>query len=85
MVQRTGSAYVSALSVLASYAEKARPQEMGPAREAAVTALHAAANQMVRLVPDEPVAVNILQGMARASRGDSLETAAAEPRRVVWF
>jgi len=36
-------------------------------------------------VPEEPVAVNILQGMARAAHGDSLETAAAEPRRVVWF
>ena len=85
MVQRTGSAYVSALSTLASFAEKARPQDLGPAREAAVNALHAAANQMVRLVPEEPVAVNILQGMAEASRNDSLGAAAAEPRRVVWF
>ena len=85
MVQRTGSAYVSALSALASFAEKARPQDLAPAREAAVNALHAAANQMVRLVPEEPVAVNILQGMAQASRGDSLEAAAAGPRRVVWF
>jgi hypothetical protein len=85
MVQRTGSAYVSALSTLATFAAKARPQEMEPAREAAVNALHAAASQMVRLVPEEPVAVNILQGMARASRSDSLEGAASEPRRVVWF
>lgn len=85
MVQRTGSAYVSALSALASYAGKARPQELAPAREAAVNALHAAANQMVRLMPEDPVAVNILQGMARASHSDSLETASAEPRRVVWF
>jgi len=85
LVQRTGSAYVSALSTLATFAEKARPQEMGPAREAAVNALHAAASQMVRLVPEEPVAVNILQGMARASRSDSLEAGAGEPRRVVWF
>jgi hypothetical protein len=85
MVQRTGSAYVSALSTLASFAERTRPQEMAPAREAAVNALHAAANQMVRLVPEDPVAVNILHGMARAARGDSLEAAASEPRRVVWF
>src|SRR5262245_34259697 len=85
MVQRTGSAYVSALSTLASFAEKARPQELAPGREAAVNALHAAANQMVRLVLEEPVAVNILQGMARASRSDSLEAPASEPRRVVWF
>ena len=85
MVQRTGSAYVSALAALATYAERARPQEMAPAREAAVNALHAAANQMVRLMPEEPVAVDILQGLARASRNDTLETAADEPRRVVWF
>ena len=84
LVQRTGSAYVSALSALASFAERSRPQELGPGREAAVNALHAAANQMVRLVPEEPVAVQILQGMSRASRGDTLESA-AEPRRVVWF
>jgi hypothetical protein len=85
MVQRTGSAYVSALSTLVSFADKSRPQEMGPAREAAVNALHAAANQMVRLVPEDPLAVNILQGMARASRADSVEAGAASPRRVVWF
>jgi hypothetical protein len=85
MVQRTGSAYVAALSTLASFAEKSHPQELEPAREAAVSAFHAAANQVVRLVPEEPVAVNILQGMARAARGDSLQTAYAEPRRTVWF
>jgi hypothetical protein len=85
MVQRTGSAYVSALAALASVADKSRPQEMLPGREAAVNALHAAANQMVRLVPEDPVAVNILQGMARASRADSVEAAAASPRRLVWF
>jgi len=85
MVQRTGSAYVSALSALASFAERSRPQEMAPGREAAMNALHAAANQMVRLVPEDPVAVEILQGMSRASRADTLETASAEPRRVMWF
>ena len=84
LVQRTGSAYVSALSALASFADRARPQELEPGREAAVSALHAAANQTVRLVPEEPVAVDILQGMLRAARGDTME-AAAEPRRVVWF
>ena len=85
LVQKTGSAYVSALAALASVARDKHPQELAPAREAAVNALYAAASQMVRLVPEEPVAVDILQGMARAARGDSLETAAEEPRRVVWF
>jgi hypothetical protein len=83
--QRTGSAYVSALAALASVAQDKQPQELAPAREAAVNALYAAANQMVRLVPEEPVAVDILQGMARAARGDSLDAATGEPRRVVWF
>jgi hypothetical protein len=85
MVQRTGSAYVSALAALASYSQRARQEEMAPAREAAVNALHAAANQMVRLVPEEPVAVDILQGLARAARGDTLGAGPEEPRRVVWF
>jgi hypothetical protein len=51
-------------------ADKTRPQEMGPAREAAVNALHAAANQMVRLVPEDPVAVKHPAGHgARVARG----------------
>lgn len=89
LVQRTGSAYVSALAALASYAEherhQGRPQELAPAREAAVNALYAASNQMVRLLPEEPLAVDILQGMARASRSDTLGTAAEAPRRTMWF
>jgi hypothetical protein len=84
-VQRTGSAYVSALATLAALADTARPQSMAPGREAAVNALHAAASQMVRLVPEDPVAVDILQGMARAARRDTVSNMTTEPRRVVWF
>ncbi len=85
LVQRTGSAYVSALAALASMADTARSPELAQGREVAVNALHAAASQMVRLAPDEPLAVGILQGMERASRRDTLSAAAAEARRVVWF
>jgi hypothetical protein len=84
-VQRTGSAYVSALAALAATAGTTRSPEAEQGREVAVNALHAAARQMVRLVPDDPMAVQILQGMERVSRGDSTRATAEEPRRVVWF
>ena len=85
MVQRTGSAYVSALAALAAVARTTRSPEVEQGREVAVNALHAAAGQMVRLMPDDPVAVDILQGMARAARSDTSSAWAAESRRVVWF
>jgi hypothetical protein len=85
LVQRTGSAYVSALTSLASFADSARSPELAQGREVAVNALHAAARQMVRIAPEDPLTVDILQGMSRAARRDTTSMAAAEPRRVVWF
>jgi hypothetical protein len=80
-VQQTGSAYVSALAALAAMTDsssKSNPQlEQG--REVAVNALHAAANQLVRIAPEDPLTVRILAGMKRAAR-DSTGT-----DRLVWF
>jgi len=82
LVQQTGSAYVSAMAALASVSEHSQsPSEISQGREVAVNALHAAANQLVRLAPEDPLTVQILSGMRRASQQDST----AGNSRLVWF
>jgi len=64
-VQRTGSEYVAALEALT--AADGAAADSGQAVEVALTALWAAANEIVRLAPDDPLAARILQGFqARA-------------------
>lgn len=89
LVQQTGSAYVSAMAALAAYTEgkqQANPQattsspELAQGREVAVNALHAAANQLVRIAPEDPLAVRILAGMNSAKHDTTSAT-----DRLVWF
>ena len=83
-VQRTGSAYLSALGALAQASASADPNEVARARETAQSVLHQAANEMVRLAPDDPVSAQILQGLDRAR----IQSAATRPdgkQRLVWF
>lgn len=61
-VQRTGTDYVAALSALAD-AQGTSAADSGQAFEVALTALWAAANEIVRLAPDDPLAARILQGL----------------------
>lgn len=87
-VQQTGSAYVSALSRFASLADSAAPAQTRQGREVAVQMLRAAAGELVRMSPDDPLAADILAALDRArtqakpkpAQGD---TTAKE--RVVWF
>ncbi len=86
-VQRAGSAYVQALEVLANTAQQGPPpQQSAQAREVALTALHAAANEVVRLAPNDPVATRILLGIEQARRqalpADARDSTA---RQIVWF
>jgi len=86
MVQQTGSAYLAAL---AAFSEASRgsqkPHDVTQGREVASTILQAAANEMVRLSPEDPLSLQILRGLERA-RGDSTSTGAANPKRqVAWF
>jgi hypothetical protein len=83
-VQRTGSAYVTALGALAAASSSGDSLDLARARETARTVLHQAANEMVRLAPDDPVSAQILQGLERAR----IQSAATQPggsQRVVWF
>ncbi|MCL7960580.1 MAG: hypothetical protein M8861_10330 [marine benthic group bacterium] len=60
-VQRAGSDYVAALAAL-SAADGGAAADTSQALEVALTALWAAANEIVRLAPDDPVTARILQG-----------------------
>lgn len=81
LVQQTGSAYVSALEALATMTDSSRSNpQLEQGREVAVNALHAAANQMVRIAPEDPLTVRILAGMRHAARDSSAAT-----DRLVWF
>lgn len=83
-VQETGSAYVTALAALGQLAATAPPQEVAAGREAALAALYAAASQLVRIDPDDPVATRLLQSLERT--GESAETEEPErQRQIVWF
>lgn len=84
-VQRTGSAYVAALTALAAFADTshAGTPSVVQGREVAANALHAAASQMVRLAPEDPLAVRILQGLDRAARRDT--SASKDGSLTVWF
>jgi hypothetical protein len=80
-VQRTGTAYVTALSRFAELSD-ADSGEMDPAaRAAAVRLLHAAADELVRIAPDDAVAAGILAGQT----GGDPDGPADGTRRVVWF
>jgi len=84
MVQQTGSAYVAALSRFAEMADDsaAAPQTV-QGREVAMRMLRQAADEVVRIAPDDPVASGILAGFQRADSAGA--GTAASRRRVVWF
>jgi hypothetical protein len=85
-VQETGTAYVQALEALVNSANQTQGQPSDPqAREVALTALHAAANEVVRLAPNDPVAAKILQGIEQARRQADPPTERQASRQIVWF
>jgi hypothetical protein len=85
-VQETGSAYVQALEALVNSASQPQGQPASPqAREVALTALHAAANEVVRLAPNDPVATRILQGIEQARRQAQTLDEQNAGRKIVWF
>jgi hypothetical protein len=88
LVQQTGSAYVAALSALTEASRKSNSpnaSDVAQGREVASTILHAAANEMVRLAPEDPLTLQILRGMERAARRDSSISKVDATRQVAWF
>jgi len=85
VVQQTGSAYLAALSAFAEASRSSqKPHDVTQGREVASTILQAAANEMVRLSPEDPLAVQILRSLERA-RSDSTAKVPAATRQVAWF
>jgi len=84
LVQSTGDAYVSALARLAENNGAPGAPGSAEARDVALQVLHQAANEVVRLAPNDPVAVRILQGLDHATTQQP--SSAREPRRqIIWF
>lgn len=85
-VQQTGSAYVEALAALGQLAAAQHREDISEGREVALAALYAAADQLVKLDPNDPLAVRILQGMEGTERASQqVRPAAGQQHRVVWY
>jgi hypothetical protein len=84
LVQRTGSAYAQAIASLASLRTPGDSLSVSQGREVALTALYSAANELVRLTPDDPVVIRILQAMDEETIAPDT-TQSANTRRVIWF
>ena len=85
MVQQTGSAYLQALSRFSQVADTSRGGQSAQGREVASRMLRAAANEVVKLNPNDPVASGILAAFDRAAppQGAAPRDSAAR-QSVVW-
>jgi hypothetical protein len=84
-VQRAGTAYIQALTALSETPHRQDPGAHEQGREAAVSALYAAAEIVVSLTPDDPLATNIVRLSEEMERGRTGEGQARAERRIVWF
>ncbi len=83
-VQRTGTAYVTALNTLVENLEGQDPELQAQGRQVAISALYAAADLVVNIAPDEPVAQNIVWALDQ-SEEVSAESKTPPPKHFVWF
>lgn len=82
-VQQTGSDYVSALNALSLHVSSSSPEQIAQGREVASAALYAAAGEVLRLDPNDPLAIRILQGLEMQQRQN--QEPAQQERKVFWF
>jgi len=83
-VQRAGSAYVTALTALAQTADTSSNGAIAQGREAALTALYAAVQELVLLAPHDPVSVTLRDVLER-QRDLPSDAVQLQVRNVVWF
>lgn len=81
-VQRTGSEYVAALAALAQERDTSDLPARRQATQTALNALGAAAQEVARLAPDDPLAAAVLRGLTE--RRQATQPPAAQ-RAVVWY
>ena len=60
------------------------PQKLLQGREVAIASLYAAASELVRLDPNDPVAARILRGLEQEARNET-ETGVRKEKKVFWF
>ncbi len=82
-VQSTGSAHQLALADIVDVADEGQPEDAVRGREVALAAFWAAAAEIVRLAPDDPMAARILQEFERS--GSEEGRGEGSRRNVVWF
>jgi ABC-type sugar transport system substrate-binding protein len=87
LVQQTGSAYLQALSGLSQASNTATGAQGQQGREVAQAMLRAAADEVVRMSPNDPVATGILAAFDRAGvqRRAAAGPDTASKQSVVWF
>ena len=85
VVEQTGSAYVAAMTQLAETNATPGTAETLEARQRALQILHLAANEVVRLAPNDPVAVKILQGFDHQAAQQAPVEKRERRRQIVWF
>ena len=81
-IQRAGSLYVAALASLGALPDSTDPEARETARQAALTVLGTAAEEVVHLAPNDPLAAAVLRGLEQRGR---LQRPAPPSRSVVWF
>jgi len=84
LVQQTGSAYVQALAQLSQASNTMAGRQGQQGREVAQSMLRAAADEVVRMSPNDPVATGILAAFDRA-RQRSAPADTTGKQQVVWF
>jgi len=87
LVQQTGSAYIQALATLSQVSNTSAGAQGQQGREVASSMLRAAANEVVRMNPNDPVATGILAAFDRAGvqRRAAAQPDTAAKQSVVWF
>jgi hypothetical protein len=83
VVQQTGSAYVQAMARFAELSDSASAGQSAEGREVAARMLRAAADELVRIAPDDPLASAVLAGFQRADSAQAARTGGKQG--VVWF
>jgi len=85
LIQQSGSAYVAALARLAELPDAASDREALQGREVAARLLHAAADELLRSLPDDQLAMGILAALDRHEPAGAVPADSVGTRQVIWF
>jgi hypothetical protein len=81
-LQRTGTDYVAALTALGQLSDTANSVTRARARQAAISILASAAEEIARFAPDDPLAAAVLRGLNQRDRQSAPDSLS---RSVVWY